>query len=127
MKYNINFSHQVVFMKKYFLLFSSLLISFETGLISASSSLQAMVESEEGKNPQQRRTREEKENPCTDLRLHPAKGETIGVEEKHYWCHHPYLNGKVYSFQYPKITEITLSYPAWFQDLARIEHGLYSY
>ncbi|MBY0501755.1 MAG: GNAT family N-acetyltransferase [Alphaproteobacteria bacterium] len=125
-------------MKRYFFLFRATFIIFKGLLISGFSPSHAMgTEFDEiGENiaisnSQGQKTRKislcQSEGLDADLKLSFGKGETCWFDEKQIWCHHPYLNGKVYSFQYPEFIEITLSYPALRSELLFIASGLHTY
>jgi hypothetical protein len=119
-------------MKKYFSLFATSLMILEACFIAGSSLSHAMKsEFDESQNIVISNSRGQKilhqEDPAADLRLNPGKGETLWFEEKQIWCHHPYLDGKVYSFQYPEFIEITLSYPALNSELLGLAYGLHAY
>lgn len=124
-------------MKKYFLLFATSFIVFEAWLVAGSSSSYGMDQEPEKihqgnviYNSQRQKNQHislYQEDPAADLRLYPAKGETVWMEEKQLQCYHPYFDGKVYSFLYPELIEVTLSYPAWNADLLSIADKLRTY
>lgn len=125
-------------MKEYFSLFIISFMVLETCLATGSSPSYAMrAEWDEVghniiiSNAQQQKTHKipfhQPEELTTDLRLTPYEREALWLEEKSIWCHHPYLSGKVYSFQYPEVTEITLSYPAVRVDLLTVAHELHAF
>ena len=67
-----------------------------------------------------------KENPYSDLRLHPAKGTTAGIKEKTVTCTHPYF-GRIFKFDYPELIEMTCSYPAAPFDVFSVTQGMHPY
>lgn len=119
-------------MKKYFLLFTAAFIVFEACLIAGSSQsygMEPQIE-DDGRSIVVHNSQGQKiqkislhgEDPAADT-LYPFRGETFWVE---FQCHHPYLDGKVYSFLYPERFEMRLSYPARNADLLSLAYELHA-